>query len=851
MILTKSCQGTSMNTSVFLRRTRAAVSLLRILGFASRAMLLALTFAATSFAQTSTCPFNLRAVDATTGARASTDGQLALRAARGMRDAALINGLSRASPAPNATNVIEHIHGNAGALDIDGDGEFTQVDSILIARRLLGLNGAALTTGLTIPTTATRRTATAISKFIDDGCVADLPVMPVEVIGPAGYIEAITVTVGDPTNINRLWLQCHRCGWRDSTVQSGINRGAKASVRLNGGAWVDISNTTAAVEEPEASSGGIGGGYNTTRFTVPVAGARKGKNTLEFRFNANDGLSVGYRILDLNFLRSDNRSALGKYAMTLDDPTKWVAQPSATTNPNLSADIAAGSALWLGSVALKESPLSNRVLKASCSSCHAVDGRDLKYFNYSDWSIQERAKFHGLTTTQGKQLAAYIRSLNVPAPKQARPWNPPYQPGPGLDAKPVAEWAAGAGLSAVLRTDAEMLPFLFPNGTSDSAIRGVIDKTKTLNVREMPVAIQFPDWNDWLPHEHPIDAFETQFLTHPVSNSTLPQLFADLDTYLTNTPISQAISSGQLYNKLNTFASASTNFSNPVATAALQAGVDSERITTSIATWGAVKQWELMQRYNLEDKAALVHGSFGEPRSWLTMRRNVFEIAPHRSAENNSNFPFQIVAVGKYLSTSWYQLQLTINAGNRKGVNLWPVDWNYQPNHIVGLHTQGDGPIHPLRYIASHTKMFQQYADGDPMATTSLGFRQIHIQRYVPGQGHGVILDSLPAAMRVNAYEALLNATMDVLSAYRPEDWVRGTPNGTSTVEPVDYVLTNKAITRGALSGVCHGGEFANCWYSAIPYYKEIGVDTAVITRLIDWGKAMWPAPGNNWDALR
>jgi hypothetical protein len=52
--------------------------------------------------------------------------------------------------------------------------------------------------------------------------------------------------------------------------------------------------------------------------------------------------------------------------------------------------------------------------------------------------------FHGLSELQGRQIASYIRTANTPNP--GRPWNPPYQPGPSLDAQPVVNWAAGAGV---------------------------------------------------------------------------------------------------------------------------------------------------------------------------------------------------------------------------------------------------------------------------------------------------------------------------------------------------------------------------------------------------------------------
>src|SRR5262249_300778 len=100
----------------------------------------------------------------------------------------------------------------------------------------------------------------------------------------------------------------------------------------------------------------------------------------------------------------------------------------------------------------------------------------------------------------GMQIASYIRSLSTPNP--GRPWNPPYQPGAGLDSQPVSQWAAGAGLSAVLDRDQDMFLSLAPNGdTSNWAPSG------NVNARETPLAVQLPDWNRWLPHVHPVDAW--------------------------------------------------------------------------------------------------------------------------------------------------------------------------------------------------------------------------------------------------------------------------------------------------------------------------------------------------------
>src|SRR6185295_10423817 len=147
----------------------------------------------------------------------------------------------------------------------------------------------------------------------------------------------------------------------------------------------------------------------------------------------------------------DGTAMVSSSAFVQDDPSTWK-PPSA-----LAADISAGKSLW-SSAPLKTA--AGEPILAKCGDCHAQDGRDLKYFNYSNNSIRVRSMFHGLTAQQGDQIASYIRSLNTPAPASARPWNPPYQPGPGLDSAPVANWAAGAGLDAVLESNVEMMNYL-------------------------------------------------------------------------------------------------------------------------------------------------------------------------------------------------------------------------------------------------------------------------------------------------------------------------------------------------------------------------------------------------------
>jgi hypothetical protein len=864
----------------------AAFGSLRLIGALALSFVVTLAINTPLHAQAA-CPFNTRTNDATDRASPTVDGQLFARFARGMRDAALVGRLSRSVPAPDADSVVEHIEGNVTALDIDGDGEFTTIDGLVIARYLSGFRGTALTSGLpTMAANASRKTSAAISDFIAKGCVADAPLLPIEVIGPDGYTETISVSVGNASDINRLWLQCHRCGWRDGSIQAGRNRGAKGSVRVNGGSWIDLTDDVATVSEPEKAYGGISGGFFTTRFTVPVGGVVKGKNTIEFRFNKTDGHTSGYRILNVNFLRSDGQRALGKYATLQDDPTKWKPQPSSTTNPQINVDIAAGRALWNGSVPLRESPLSPKILKASCASCHAADGRDLKYFNYSDWSIGQRAEFHGLTTKQGKQLAAYIRNLNVLAPKQAAPWNPPYQPGPGLDDKPVLEWSAGAGLAAVLEHDQESLKYLFPNADGSAAdlsvasIAETINIKKTLNVREIPVAVQLPDWNEWLATEHPAELWD----------SARVQPLLDSYTTARNALVSGGaailIAEKKLDAMMETFRDAVNEFqglggpqpcprfySGDIASPAKRATMEAlptdktcEDGMQAINRWFSVKMWELNNQFVLEEAPAQTY-RYGEARGWVGATHQVFWAAAHRSSDDSQKFRYQSVALGKFHSMTWYHVQMVVNAGHRANSRFVPQDWFYTPNHIMEASVK-NGTANkrpPIASIAimSQLKMYQNLdrtgPDGlgtDKQSEWWLPFVTPRmIESYadsgaILGQPW-VALDDYESGLRAKVTNEFLRVFLKKQKTYPISSLPRRSnpgPNGDDDYEDIDYVPT--AYTGGGCYYTCPGqARHADNIYRLIPRLKALGVDSALVNELIDWSKAVWPA--GTWDSLR
>jgi hypothetical protein len=716
--------------------------------------------------------------------------------------------------------------------------------------------------------------------------------LPIEVLGPAGYIEKVEVDLPAGQQASKLYIQCHRCGWRDGTVKTGIDRGAKASVRLNAGAWMDIKDSTVELAAPEKAYGGLSGGFNTTRFTMAVSNAKAGTtNTLEFRFNTSDGVSNGYRILAVNFLDAGNAAVLDATHFTKDDPKTWTA-------PGTTADGVEGKALWQGKVALSNSPLSATKMKASCSSCHAADGRDLKYFNYSNWSIQERSQFHGLTEAQGKQIATYIRQLDAPAPAQARPWNPPYQPGPGLDAKPVAEWAAGAGLAAVLDSDKDMLPYLFPKGTTKAGIEDTIDIKKTINAREIPVALQLPDWNDWLPHEHPLDnwsdfgtsALYKAYQTYRTSvkqaravGSPEPDAAADILNIITNRKDFLGLIGGPVpceryanKNRIGSVGNIDKLLSSSDAPKAERA-LKCEKAMTSINPWLAVKMWEVMNEFALQDRTASLY-DYGEVRGWPGIGRHVFEMASHRSGFNSGNMSFESQPVGSYRSAAWYQMQMILNSGMRASKPLGTQDWFYTPLFINKTSVENARPL-PALAVLSQIKMYQNLdtdtvilnnKDGSAADISDIWWVSVVRPNRFDSETVGTsketetsslanlgspwkYLEGYEKGLQVRVTNALLKQYLKkqktIPIAKLPRARGSNLP-GDNDYGTADYVPRAYEGSGDLCFYTCPGQQhIADDFYRVIPRFKALGVDPALINELIGWCKQVWPK--GDWDKFR
>lgn len=623
--------------------------------------------------------------------------------------------------------------------------------------------------------------------------------VPVEVMGTTTTTVPVNVTLSGsiPSSGNVLWMKAH-----------GIRYDNQVSIQVNNSSWVNLTNSSVAFEGSGLSFGGFGGGFSTLKFTVPVpAGALvTGANTVRFRFNGTDGRTSGFRVLDFNLKTSAGASLIPASTFVYDNPANWQAPLTSA------ADIAEGQRLW-SQANLSAPGMGN--IQAKCASCHAQDGRDLKYFNYSNFTIRTRSMFHGLTAQQGDQIASYIRRLNIPAP--GTPWDPPYQPGPGLDSKPVTDWAAGAGLNAVLDSDNAMIDYLAPGrNTSNWAPSG------DLNIRELPVPIQLPDWNGWLPGVHPIDAFSD--FTGSQSMGHYNNLRRTLQ------PGNASIYQG-VVEELKLWGAHHADYKIAKRNAIGDNWTQALRVQLySLMQWKAVKEWELNQEFGLEGLNQAVFGPQGEPRGWFSTvlfatSPNMVQTGSGPGIGNGSN------AVFTYLAFAWYHTQLILNDGNKQHDGTTPVDWPYVYGFFKDLGN-ASGVKMPTFHMAWLVRAMQVQENGKGPEYAQAGWSyQVNAIDLLAHPAWQDIWARWSAADRQAFKDVYIRNWLSRATSFTPQQW-------------------RSYWTSGSLTATANpDGNFADRMWYAIPVLRHEGYSSTLIDSMVNFSKAVWP--NNNWDARR
>lgn len=639
---------------------------------------------------------------------------------------------------------------------------FNTLDPPMIARRVQAHVPLVLLTACIIVLAA----FTARSPLPENTVTLPVEVYPSD--GRSQTTETISLSASNGSATDRLYFQMHqpfyhRGGW-ETSVGNGFDPETMVDVRLNGGSWVAVRDENVTCASIEEDYGCIGGAYSTVRFSMgasALGGAVDGENVVEFRFNGTEGVRSGFRVIAIGFMRSGDdvdsfiplpepdatESLIDGTTIKKSDPDNW----TAPSDYDDSQSVSDGEALWRNENSLTD--LDGTDIVAGCASCHATDGRDLQYFAYSNKTIVARSQAHGLSESEGKKIAAYIRSLDftntngsaVATNSPGRPWNPPYQPGPtgfGSDSNQHPDeadpfyWAAGAGLDWVLDDHKNVTQHAFPasgdpanpngvkltssgrlhwgryklNDTSEWGGNGGTDRGTAINMREIPLSVQLPDWNNWLPDVHPHDGMEKLF-----DGSDTESLFDDGESTFSSGDLGSIESfldnaNGYVDQEIK---STVKNENDPsIGTSNDLTGPQWEHAITSVVQWRATKIWYLQHRYEVEDKADDYYcdgsaNEWCEPLGWMGTVRAAFDIAPHVSGVG-SDEP-RVYGTGQrnsFYSHVWYQLQMVVNPGTPGSGGQVPVDEGYQEAYMAGACNAYDVPC-GLRQVISEWKFWQ------------------------------------------------------------------------------------------------------------------------------------------------
>ena len=681
----------------------------------------------------------------------------------------------------------------------------------------------------------------AVSSGLADAST-DRTVLPIEVLGPDGTIvrRSVVLQSGQADSVQSLWLQIH-----------GLRYADQASVQINASIWTPLNNKTVTVAAPGRSFGGIGGGFSTLVMTLPVPKGTlvDGTNTIRFRFNRTDGFVSGFRVLAWNLLTNEGEKVVQPDAFEEDEPKTWTPPlPDA-------ASIAAGRELWQTASLVTSSLTNSPRIQAHCADCHAQDGRDLKYFNFSNGSIVARSRFHGLSTLQGEQIASYIRNLSLPNP--GRPWNPPYQPGPGLDQQPISSWAAGAGLAWALDYDTDTLRYLLcqhgdVTSCADSSLPvktpnlrelvghitpALFRPDNNLNPRQIPIALQLPDWSRWLPRIHPKDAWGARF-----TNSEFAALYGrasipESEGKLGKKPsLRTLLSAAQTTDRdirpvvaaFDQWSRARRGFLRRLVKPRMEwLPAVTERVYAT-QLWQLVKTWEMMQEFGLEGRSVqLFGGPTPDSRVWCNS-------IPGEAAPAAAHIPDGPGGVGgsaltnEYLTASWYELQILLNSGNHQHRDREPVDWLYLIDQFHDLYVQTQH-AEPTRLVVTVIKALQSTDPRLGPDDLRRGWRpeQNVDPRIMISPRWAPMFKPLPREIHQALTASLLAAWMDKNSQYPMAQFL---PLG----------LPPQAYTEPRAYGDVSGGKV----WEAARQFRNVGVADELVQRLQEWGIAFTDRAG-------
>lgn len=374
--------------------------------------------------------------------------------------------------------------------------------------------------------------------------------------------------------------------------------------------------------------------------------------------------------------------------------------------------------------------VSDTLHNGVCASCHFDQGAtaglgagsDLAIYNFDNYEIERRSEFHGLSEQHGIHIAAYIRSLSL-GTTHGRPWNPPFQPTPGLAAASTStpDAISGGGIDSVLLDGyASHWEYLAPGGVTTS-----FAYDQRIEPRDLPIPYQLPDIMQWWPIMFPGDYYlsGSDFLSSSCYTS-----YKSIRDNLTPNNFSsfQSNNYGYFYNNCGT-GSGYIETSGTIGDSAAAGNIAPSQFPQrrfAIQQWSSQKKFEIAVEKQTFQMAGLTTQAFhggnatpspnwpiaqGMPDASGTTDNVIFNVGMHRITMRNGLYNINdITATGgctyQYQSNIWYMLQVIINAGNGWDTPQAPIDNAYynaflksinicRPNGYVGY-------LHPVIFSA-------------------------------------------------------------------------------------------------------------------------------------------------------
>ncbi len=536
------------------------------------------------------------------------------------------------------------------------------------------------------------------------------------------------------------------------------------------------------------------------------------------------------------------REILAEPVAAWDDPTTWTA-PSG-------GNAGAGATLWTtpGMVNPNQGYI-NDTISVSCADCHTVTGIDLKYLNFSNWSIMARSGFHGLTDQQQKNIAAFIRGVSATVPANARVWNGLNQPGPGVDSGTVNVWAAGCGIGCELYYGPDAKEYMIPSGSYASW-----ETNARMSAHNTPIMWQMPTWMQVIPAIHPADMYPTGGFAS--SNLNLDYLNFRANVTAGNFTSYKTWATGQTGSyqpianvNIGTFGNA-LSIPNGAGQEAPGYIYPSMYLTGahSVEQWASTKTWELEKEFGLETMCSQVYTDlYGAAtsaagyldRCWfspvpfnLAFHKNF--IGTYHNTDNTTASSYN------YQSNQTYIWQEILNNGNLRETGDFTMDVPYTWAFLGGA-----GQYFPSSYLNFYKMITASQSSWDEGLVAS-GAQQesFNIYGFNPRFPVNVGTRYYLAFDDATSVTTLYNKYLDLFA----ENITKGNTAAWQTWGTSGPGAGISDCTTGAVAAYLQGGTLCDGVAFMLPVLAFYGANSAKLDAVQTWAQAVYPTHNFAYD---